>query len=162
MGRRAELIDEIGEHMGAARLAARLHGLRHLVGSSVSLPHLHVLSVLRADGPLPLTDLARQLDVSPPGATGIVSRMEKRGLVVRVRSETDRRVVRVSLASGGKEALAHVEGRAREHFRELLGRLSTAELESLRVGLQGLQRARTELTQEARSGQARKQTEATA
>lgn len=105
--------------MAAARASAHREGFRHLLGQSVSLTHLHVLTVLRYKGPLPVSELARALDVSVASATGIVSRMEERELVPRRRGADDRRVVTVELAPGGDAALGEVEGRSRDHFDRL-------------------------------------------
>jgi DNA-binding MarR family transcriptional regulator len=127
--------------MAAARSAMRRHGFRHLLGKSVSLTHLHVLSVLRMRGPLPVSEVARVLDVSAAGATGIASRMEERHLVVRKREGDDRRIVTVELAPGGEAALDEIEGRGREHFAGLLRMLTTEELEHLHAGLLAVRRA---------------------
>jgi len=139
--RRAELIEEIREQMAIMRAAAERGRVRGLLKQSVSLTHLHVLTVLRSEGPLPVGELAAALDVSVASVTGIVSRMVERGLVERTRSGDDRRVVTVSLAAGGQAALDQLEGRGREHFAAVLGRLTFAELEAVREGFLALHRA---------------------
>ena len=60
---------------------------------SFSLIHLNVLTMLDADGPDSMSHLAEALDVSVASMTGIVDRMEKRGLVERRHGGKDRRVV---------------------------------------------------------------------
>lgn len=127
--------------MAVMRAAAERGRVRGLLKQSVSLTHLHVLTVLRSEGPLPVGELATALDVSVASATGIVSRMVDRGLVERARSGDDRRVVTVSLAPGGQSALDQLEGRGREHFAAVLGRLTLGELEALREGFTALHRA---------------------
>src|SRR5664279_5317540 len=62
---------------------------------SLSLVHLHVLNTLESEGPLPMRRLAEAMDVSDASATGIVDRMEKRGLVERRHGTADRRTVLV-------------------------------------------------------------------
>src|SRR4051812_5456679 len=84
--RRDALVAEIREQVGAFRTALRRGGYRHLLGQAISLTHLHVLTVVQMDGPLPVSVLARGLGVSVASGTGIVSRMEERGLVRRTRS----------------------------------------------------------------------------
>jgi DNA-binding MarR family transcriptional regulator len=90
---------------------------------------------------MPVGELARALDVSVASATGIISRMEQRGLVARSRSADDRRVVSVSIATGGQAALEQLEGRSREHFLALLGRLTLAELRTVRSAFETLRTA---------------------
>jgi hypothetical protein len=53
-------------------------------------------------------------------------------------------VVTVSLARGGRAALDQLEGRSREHFAGMLGRLTLDELKSAQVAFQALRRAHEE------------------
>ena len=76
--------------------------MRRWPSGPLSLVHLHVLTVLEADGSVPMRALAEALDVSQASATGIVDRMEQRGLVVRQRDDDDRRVIRVVLTDDGR------------------------------------------------------------
>lgn len=140
------LIAEIGEHMGAIRASSRRFGYRHLLGQSISLTHLHILTVVQMDGPLPVSELARVLGHSVASATGIVTRMEERGLVCRTRSAVDRRVVTVELAPGGNAALDDIEGQGRDSLCRLLGTLTADELEEVRAGLSALHRGHQRMT----------------
>ena len=74
-----ELLDEL------SRWGPRERGgmFRSWHRGSLSIVHLIVLTVLEADGPRSMGDLAEALDVSVASATGIVDRMERRGLVER-------------------------------------------------------------------------------
>lgn len=141
-------IEEIRGHMAVFRAAAERGRVRRLLQQSVSLTHVHVLAVLRAEGALPVGELARTLGVSVASATGIVTRMEERELVERNRTSDDRRVVTVSLARGGRAALDQLEGRAREHFAAVLGRLSLDELDTVQIAFQALRRAHEAQTTE--------------
>ena len=51
---------------------------------------------------MPMGALADSLDVSQASATGIVDRMEQRGLIERRRDDDDRRVIRVPLTADGR------------------------------------------------------------
>ena len=147
--KRDVLLAEVTGQMAAMRTSARQSGFRHLLGQSISLTHLHVLALVRSNGPVPIGELGRMLDVSVASTTGIVSRMEERGLVLRTRRAADRRVVTVELAAGGMAALDEIDGRGREFFGGLLRTLSVGELEQLRGGLAALERARTHMTPNA-------------
>ena len=138
---RAALTEEIRADMAVLRASAERGRLRRLLRQSISLTHVHVLTVLRTAGSMPVGELAKALDVSVASATGIISRMEQRGLVARSRGADDRRVVSVSIAPGGQAALEQLEGRSREHFLALLGRLTTAELRTVRGAFSSLRAA---------------------
>ena len=73
----------------------RMGMFRKWLEGSLSIVQLHVLTVLETAGPLPMGKLADALDVSVASATGIVDRMEQRGLVERRHDEADRRIVLV-------------------------------------------------------------------
>ena len=80
---------------------------------SLSLIHLHVLTVLEAEGPLAMGRLAEALDVSVASATGIVDRMEQRGLVERQPQTTDRRVIEVHPTAAGAAVFHDLMGERR-------------------------------------------------
>src|SRR5437867_9532846 len=87
--RDALIADLIGE-MTSWSARDRMNAFRSWLKGSLSLIHLHVLSTLEADGPLPMSRLADMLDVSVASATGIVSRMEERNIVERRHTDDDR------------------------------------------------------------------------
>ncbi len=112
---------------------------------AVSLIHLNVLALLEAEGPLSMTRLADGLDVSVASATGIIDRMEKRGLVTRHHDTDDRRVVQVQAAERGIGMFDHVDGQRRAHLERLAQELSDEELSGFLVGLRALRAARMRL-----------------
>jgi DNA-binding MarR family transcriptional regulator len=100
-----------------------------------SMAHFVVLSLLAEGEGLPMTTLARTLDVSLPSMTGIADRMASHGLVERVRDPDDRRVVRCRLTGAGRDRLAAVESMQRDRISCILGHLSVRQLERLDVSL---------------------------
>jgi len=82
----SELLDEITAWKPHERIGAFRAWLR----GSLSLVHLHVLTILESEGPVSMKRLAEALDVSVASATGIVDRMAERGLVERRSLDTDR------------------------------------------------------------------------
>jgi TRAP-type C4-dicarboxylate transport system substrate-binding protein len=67
----------------------------------ISLAQFTVLSSLRSLGPLRPRDLSRKILSTSGNVTQVVSRLEADGLVVRSRSEDDRRVVIVTITEKG-------------------------------------------------------------
>ena len=67
---------------------------------------LQVLRLLLAEGPLRVSDLARQRLASLSTASARLDRLEKRGLVVRERVANDRRAVVARLSEAGENAAA--------------------------------------------------------
>lgn len=112
---------------------------------SFSLIHLNVLTLLDAEGPMSMSRLAEALDVSVASTTGIVDRMEKRGLVERQHDVSDRRVVLVQPTERGLEVFVEIDKRRRFGLERLLERLSDDELAGLLAGHRALRVARTEM-----------------
>jgi DNA-binding MarR family transcriptional regulator len=116
--------------------------MRHWPGGKLSLVHLNVMMTLDADGPLPMGALAEAMDVSQASVTGIVDRMEQRGLVERQRDGEDRRVVKVALTDEGRQLIGTLAAQRREHMAQLLEDLSEEELQGFLLGVRGMRRAR--------------------
>jgi DNA-binding MarR family transcriptional regulator len=111
-----------------------------------SLIHLNVLTMLEADGPDSMSHLAEALDVSVASMTGIVDRMEKRGLVERRHEGNDRRVVLVYPTDAGRDVFREIDERRRIALGKLLEQLTVEELEGLLKGHVALRKRRAELT----------------
>ncbi len=91
-----------------------------------------------------MSHLAEALDVSVASMTGIVDRMEKRGLVERRHEDKDRRVVLVYPTQAGRDVFREIDERRRVGLGKLLERLSADELEGLLTGHRALRHARTD------------------
>jgi len=87
--------------------------------SGLTGPQVSVVTHLVLNGPATVTDLARELHLSHSTTSGIVDRLEIRGLVRRVQDEQDRRYTLIS-----------VTGIVEDYVRELdtgpFGRLTAA------------------------------------
>jgi DNA-binding MarR family transcriptional regulator len=92
----------------------------------------NVLRILRGEGkPLPILEIASRTITVVPGITGLIDRLEQAGFVNRVRCETDRRVIYVTLAEKASKALAALDAPLAALHEKLTGHLSPAELKEL-------------------------------
>lgn len=91
---------------------------------------------LRATGPGTVLELARWLQQDPGATTRLLDRLERKGLVRRVRSTADRRVVRVQITPAGEAAIAEVPGVLAEVMNGMLAGFSRAEWSALKEQLQ--------------------------
>jgi DNA-binding MarR family transcriptional regulator len=138
---RRQLLEELTSYAPTRQM----HAMRHWPAGRLSLVHLNVLIVLNAEGPLPMRGLAEALDVSQASATGIVDRMEQRGLVTRERDADDRRVIRVLPSDTGRGLIEGVADDRRDHLARLLDGLSEDEARGFLLGVRALRRAREAL-----------------
>ena len=136
-----ELVERIIAELRASLGELRCAAAQHLVKSGISMSHVHVLSVLRHRGPMPMSRMAEMLDVSLSNATGLMDRMEERGLIERMRVPDDRRIVLVKPTGAGADALAEMEIVGDEMLGSILGRLDAAQLHRLTQSLADLREA---------------------
>lgn len=109
--------------------------LEHIYG--LTGPQLLLLKELGKAEEMPVGHLARQIRLSHPTVTGILDRLEKRGLVVRTRSAADKRRVLVSIAEPGIAVLAGAPSLFEEQF---VGRFRQLHLWEQTLILSSLQR----------------------
>lgn len=82
--------------------------------------------LLQAEG-TGVQDLADQAGVKAPTATRVLDTLERRGLVIRKRSEQDRRAVEVVLTPAGRVALSERHHWMRKCEQALFGQLTVRE-----------------------------------
>jgi DNA-binding MarR family transcriptional regulator len=138
---RRALIDEIVAGTAVIAGHQRCAVARRLHRQGISMAHLQTLWILQEHGPQPMTRLADLLGVAVPNATGIIDRMEQRGLVERLRDGADRRVVTVRQTPEGARAVEEIDGWRSDMLVELLDRLDTDQLLRLVGGVNELREA---------------------
>ena len=145
LDRHRRLADELATELGSWSPRERMGAFRSWHRGALSLVHLNVVTVIEADGPLSMGRLAEALDVSVASVTGIVGRMEKRGLVERRHDEDDRRVVLVHLTEAGAQIFRDVEQHRRDSLARLLEQLTVEQLDGFLAGIRVLRAAHAEL-----------------
>jgi DNA-binding MarR family transcriptional regulator len=95
--------------------------------------------VKRSPG-LSLAELAAEEGISPPALSGHVDRLERAGLLQRVRSSEDRRRVGLVLTEDGAKLLRRVRARRTTWLTTRLGVLEPAEVEAIADAIPPLQR----------------------
>jgi DNA-binding MarR family transcriptional regulator len=90
------------------------------VEADVTLPQFRALVVLAVRGSLRSVDIAEELQVNPSTGTRMTDRLAAKGLVRRVRSTDDRRVVRLRLTREGHDIVEQVVGRRRTELERIV------------------------------------------
>lgn len=84
--------------------------------SGLTGPQLMVMQkIAQLDAPLAKT-VAEEITLSPATVTTIIDRLEGRGLVIRLRSETDKRKVHLYLSDAGRGLLQDSPKPLQDHF----------------------------------------------
>jgi len=151
-----EAVDRIIADLRTMLREIRCIGSERLVRQGVSMGHLHLMSVLDRHGEMAMSRLAELLDVSLSNATGLIDRMEERGLVQRRRVADDRRVVLVGLTDAGRQALSDLELLRNDLLARILARLDERQLgrvahalDDLRAAVSGVIRDEPDLLRHA-------------
>jgi DNA-binding MarR family transcriptional regulator len=123
---------ELSPADGLAQLSFLIHGIleRRAREHDLSIIQIRLLGVLRDRTPT-MNELARYLDLDKSSVTGLVDRAQRRGLVVRVPSATDRRAVLVSLTDHGRSLVSGAAARFEADVALLLQRLPPADRDAL-------------------------------
>lgn len=86
-----------------------------------------VLLDLLRQGEVTMSELAGYLQVPLNTVTGIITRMEKKQLVERRRSPSDKRVVTVTLTTLGKQQIDQIMAQLADYAQLILGELTAQE-----------------------------------
>lgn len=107
-------------------------------GNGLTATQLRVLDRLAKLGESRLIDLAEVLSIAPSTATRICDVLTERQLIVRHRRGRDRRELQIALTDAGTELLQAIGRRTLAGWEDVLGRLSTAQRESVAAALRQL------------------------
>ncbi len=106
----------------------------------LSFTTLSVLDTLAFCGPTRLTDLVRTEQMSQPGVTQLVTRLERDGLVERRPDPTDGRAVLVHLTEEGRTVGQSRHQDRGRHMAPLMAELTAEERQTLAAALPVLAR----------------------
>jgi len=102
---------------------------------NVSAPQLNSLVALSENGPLSPSQIAKYIMVKSSTVTGVIDRLEQKGLVRRVRSSRDRRVITIELTDEGAQLALHAPPPIQQKIVDGLKRLLPAQQEQIERNL---------------------------
>jgi MarR family transcriptional regulator, 2-MHQ and catechol-resistance regulon repressor len=104
---------------------------KNLASLGLALAELRILKALQERGSSPMNTFSAATMLSQPTITGIVDRLEARGLVERVRSSQDRREVLIAITPKGSRAYSKGIEMHRRFVERSLSGLEAGEVEAL-------------------------------
>ncbi|WP_086857224.1 MarR family winged helix-turn-helix transcriptional regulator [Amycolatopsis lexingtonensis] len=127
--------DELFRFAELGRQSSTLTVLRHArIAERMGLSgtdHKTFDLVIQSGGPLTAGRIAELTGLSTGAVTGVIDRLEKVGLVRRVRDPEDRRKVLVAVVPGAEERFAPLFESAFDALRETLAQFSPAERKAI-------------------------------
>jgi len=123
----------VGFLLGSIARARRLWFRGVLAPYGITLPQAAVLLRLGERDGLSVGELADRLFADPTTLGRTVGRMERDGLLTRVRPERDRRICRLWLTERGRELGAELQPHIRRAERQLLRGLDDGSVRTLKT-----------------------------
>jgi len=102
---------------------------------NVSAAQLNCLLSLHENGPLPPSQIARNILVNSSTVTGIIDRLEDKGLAKRERTSADRRVVTIELTETGKVLAENAPPPIQQKIFDGLNKLSENQINQIALAL---------------------------
>lgn len=118
--------------------AVDMHSRRLQMQYQVTAPQMICLVALEHGGPMTLTELARQVSLSPSTLTGILDRLEQKALVLRLRRETDRRKVTLVLTEKGVQITKEAPALLQDKLSQAVAALPELEQAAIALSLERL------------------------
>ena len=99
--------------------------------SDISSNDMHIIEAIGVEEPKKSSEVANAMSVTMGTLTQAIDNLNKKGYVIRVRSEDDKRVVKLSLTDKGKRAYYHHEQFHRQMIEHTKDGLNDKELKVL-------------------------------
>jgi DNA-binding MarR family transcriptional regulator len=130
-----EIEEDILRSLRRISRAIDLHSRKLFNDLGLTGPQLVVLRTIARVGPVTPSAVAREVSLSQATVTGIIDRLEGRQLVIRGRSDRDRRLVTVSATDAGQVLVDSAPSPLQDRFVERLAALPNDEQEQIREAL---------------------------
>jgi DNA-binding MarR family transcriptional regulator len=95
-----------------------------------------MLSLSRRGGEMSSADLARRFSIAPQSVNEMIAALQRKKLIARRPTRENRRILRISLTSEGRQVLHKCDRQVDRMEKRLFAPLSQAELTALRAGLE--------------------------
>lgn len=113
----------------------------HIRALGLTPPQFDIVATLGNTAGMSFKELGEKTLITKGTLTGVVDRLEVRGLARRVASREDRRIMTVCLTEEGERLFQSNFGAHLEHLRAALGVLSPEDLARTEAALRGLREA---------------------
>ena len=102
---------------------------------NVSAAQLNCILTLHENGPLSLSQISRYVLVNSSTVTGIIDRLEDKGLVKRMRTSQDRRVITIELTETGEGLAENAPPPIQQKIFDGLNKLSEDQINQISLSL---------------------------
>lgn len=126
---------EIVGHIRALRRDLLCASAEDVARSGLTGPQVSVMAHLVMNGPATVTELGREMGTSHSTISGIVDRLQARGLVQREQDDTDRRYTRIRVTEMVDQYVQNMEVGPFRRLATALGNATDEQRRAIREGL---------------------------
>lgn len=129
MSEKDQLLQEVTNNMAAIRrlMISCMQRFDHKTTASQT----EALMVVENEGPITQKKLAERMQLTPGSITQLVEQLERMQFVARTTSDSDRRVVHVSITQKGSDELSTLKSQKEELFKNVYKELSLEEIRTM-------------------------------
>jgi DNA-binding MarR family transcriptional regulator len=135
MAKRTEIVAEIIDNLRRVFQVVNEQSKKAERETGLTGPQLWAIKTISQESPIMVSEIARRMYLHPATVVGILDRLEKQGLVLRVRSTEDRRVVKVELTRQGRALVKKAPEVAQGLLVSGLEKLGATKLKNISEGL---------------------------
>jgi len=138
--------NEVNESIEVAKLFLSVLGLfkrsviKTFEATGITAPQAMVMGVLSNEKKMNITELSSRISLSSSTVSGIVDRLEKQGMVERVRSLDDRRVVYVKICPKFNDVHGNIQKLIQQNTENMMKKGTPQEINKIVEGLTTLKR----------------------
>ena len=135
MSRRSDTVAEIIDNLRRVFQVVNEQSKKAERVTGLTGPQLWAIKTIAQEAPIMVSEIARHMYLHPATVVGILDRLEKQGLVARIRSTEDRRVVKVELTGQGRALVRKAPEVAQGLLVSGLEKLNSKKLINIAQGL---------------------------
>lgn len=131
-----ENVSEIEKYLRKIDYIVRIKGREILAEENITIPQFQALQILIHNEGLTIGELSQKMSLACSTITDLIDRMERADLVIRRRSNQDKRVVLVEVLPKGHEILEKVLNKRRNYLKGKIADYNLDNTEALRRELE--------------------------
>ncbi len=131
MSKRSDTVAAIVDNLRRVYQVVNEHSKKAEKETGLTGPQLWAIKTIAQEQPIMVSEIARRMYLHPATVVGILDRLEKQGVAMRVRSTEDRRVVKVELTGKGRTLVKRAPEVAQGVLVTGLEKLSTNKLNNI-------------------------------
>ncbi len=98
-----------------------------IMSGQITMPQFIVLELIKDRGELKMTEIASEMSITLPAATGLIDRLHSMDMIDRVYDKSDRRIIRIVATPKGKSLVNRIIKKRMKSVKNIFGKLSEAE-----------------------------------